>query len=161
MIYKLREKTFVPRLFHIGLDRTFPALKFNVMVMELLGPSLENLFQKHKYQFNLNTCLLLAIQLIKCIQTMHQENIIHRCIKPANLLTSVTFKDHIYFVNFKCAKHYRQKERHIPHKTGKALIGAPRYASINNHLGIEQSRRDDMETIGYIIINFLQGRLPW
>ena len=134
------------------------------MVMDLLGPSLEDLLQTCKRNLDLKTVLMIAIQMIKRIEKVHEERIIHRDIKPDNFLIggSDTTKDNVYIIDFGLAKCYKNSEgEHIPYKDGKNLTGTARYASIATHKGIEQSRRDDLETIGHVILYLLKGQLPW
>jgi casein kinase 1 len=128
-----------------------------------LGLSLEDLFQKCGRQFDLKTTVLVGIQMIVRIQACHEEKIIHRDIKPDNfLIGDEQNKDKVYIIDFGLAKFYKDSNgAHIPYKEGKSLTGTARYASLNTHLGIEQARRDDLESIGHVMLYFLKGSLPW
>ena len=97
---------------------------------------------------------------------LHENNFLHRDLKPENFMmgpVSSSFQTTLYMIDFGLAKRWnnRKSGTHIPYRDGKAMTGTARYASINTHLGIEQSRRDDLESIGYILIYCISGSLPW
>ena len=102
--------------------------------------------------------------MIKIMKVVHNERIIHRDIKPDNFIMGSTesTKNKVYMIDFGLAKCYKSSDgEHIPFRDGKDLTGTARYASVNTHMGYEQSRRDDLECIGHVLLYFLKGTLPW
>ena len=159
-IYKYLQDGFgIPKVYECSKDN-----KFTILIMELLGDSLEKKFVKSNKKFTLLTVLMIMDQLITRLEFIHSKNLLHRDIKPDNFLVGRKNKNNIiYAIDFGLSKKYRSSRTglHIPYRDGKSLTGTARYASINTHLGVEQSRRDDIESLGYMMVYFLKGSLPW
>lgn len=155
----LRGNLGVSHVYYSGMQKGY-----NVLVMELLGYSLEDLVVMCHGKFSLKTCLLVMDQLLSRIEDLHAAGFIHRDIKPENFLLGRADKqDIVHVIDFGLSKKYcdGRTNEHIPYKDNKSLTGTARYASINAHRGVEQSRRDDLEAIGHMMFYFLRGNLPW
>ncbi|KAK6911920.1 Protein kinase domain, partial [Dillenia turbinata] len=153
-LYKLLQGgTGIPDVKWFGVEGDY-----NVLVMDLLGPSLEDLFNFCSRKLSLKSVLMLADQMINRVEFVHSKSFLHRDIKPDNFLMGLGRRaNQVYIIDFGLAKKYRDTSthQHIPYRENKNLTGTARYASMNTHLGIEQSRRDDLESLGYVLI------LPW
>ncbi|XP_037958659.1 metacaspase-2 isoform X2 [Teleopsis dalmanni] len=138
--------------------------EYNALVMELLGPSLEDLFFACNRHFSLKTIIQLTDQMLRRVQCLHKSDWLHRDIKPDNFAMGIDeFSSTVYLFDFGLAKRFCAPLDgiHIPFKKNKKLAGTARYVSIHTHMGLEQSRRDDLEALGYVLLYFNLSALPW
>ena len=138
---------------------------YNVLIMELMGKSLEYLFESlPNKKMSIRCVCNLGYQMIEIMEEIHNKNIIHRDIKPDNFVMGKGDKSkYLFLLDFGLSKKYRSSStlKHYQLIKGKKLTGTARYASINALNGMTQSRRDDLEAIGYVLMYFLLGKLPW
>lgn len=133
------------------------------LVMDRLGPSLQDIFEKNRKNFSLKTICMIGISVLVSFENIHGKNRIFRDIKPENILVGHDNPDELFLIDLGMAKLYKnpRTKEHIAFIDNKKLTGTARYASLNTHLGYEQSRRDDLESLGYTLIYFLRTELPW
>jgi serine/threonine protein kinase len=136
--------------------------KFNILIEELLGYDLHEIKKKQKF-FSIKDILMIAIQIMDRIEFIHSKNIIHRDIKPENVTIGYHNSSLIYLIDFGLSKKYRSSRtgKHLKFSFTGKMFGTVRYVSYNGSRGIEQSRRDDLESIGYMLIYIAKGKLPW
>lgn len=154
----------IPKLIFSGM-----AGKRYVIVMEMLGANLEKLFNTCNRRFSLKTVTQIALQLLDRIEFIHSKGVLHRDIKPENFVIGkweekdISIRNTLHIVDFGLSKFYLNQVTgaHNPPLTGKELTGTARYVSLRTHNGEEQSRRDDLEAIGHMLIYFMRGSLPW
>lgn len=149
----------IPVLYWFGIEG-----EYNAMAIELCGPCLEDLFNYCLRKFSLKTVLMIADQMLHRIEYIHAKGLIHRDIKPENFVFGLADRGHhLNIIDFGLSKRYfdNRTRTHIPFRENKPLTGTARYCSTNTHRGYEQSRRDDMESIGFLLIYFMVGQLPW
>ncbi|KAL3319551.1 Casein kinase I isoform delta [Cichlidogyrus casuarinus] len=152
----------IPKIYWYGKDADKQL--YNCLVMELLGPSIEELLVYCKGKFSLKTTLMVADQMLKRIKVLHDNCLIHRDIKPDNFVMGVGKKfNSVYVIDLGLSKFYMnpRTKQHEQFREFRSLTGTARYCSINTHSGYEQSRRDDLESLAYVWIYLMKGQLPW
>lgn len=153
---------------YLGKLDGFPQLKtfgttekFNYLVINLLGNSLSPIINYYK-ALSLKTVLILGIQIIQRVESLHNKGLLHRDIKPSNFLFGINSETNkLFLVDFGFTKRYDYHGKHIEPKHIKNIIGSLNFVSLNVHNKVEPSRRDDLESCIYIILTMLFGRLQW
>ena len=136
----------------------------SVLVLDLLAASLEDHLTALKRPFSLKTVLMVADAALARLEFLHLKGFVHRDVKPANFVFGrKSASGVLHLIDFGLATQYRDPRtgEHIPYSENQCVAGTARYASINAHLGIVASRRDDLESLAYMLVYLLKARLPW
>lgn len=134
----------------------------NYLVMDLLGRSISDIFKRNDRKFSLKTVMMLGELMLMDLEYFHSHNIIHKDVKPNNFMFGLKEDSkQLFLIDLGFAKKFIQNGRHIPFKENKGFKGTYRYSSLNSHFGYELSRRDDLESLCYVMLYLVKGVLPW
>lgn len=163
---KLEGMLGIPKMYWFGMHGE----QYNMLVMDFLGPSLNDLFENNDQKFSLKTVLLLIDQIYDIFKHVHKKGFLHRDISPSNFVmgSSIESRHRVHLIDFGLSKKIdapgvftiggsRRTSFHINH----AVVGTPRYVSLNAHQGCDAGWRDDVEALSYMWVYFLKGNLPW
>lgn len=151
---KFKDYFGFPRMVYYGRESDY-----QVLGIEKFDNNLEELLTRCHRRFSMKTVLLLADQMISRVEIMHKRGYVHKDLKPENFMIRGQV---LYLIDFGTVKRYRDASwRHIPATRDAPFVGSTRFSSIRSLRNYESSRRDDMEAIGYILMYFLRGSLPW
>ena len=137
--------------------------KYNILIQTLLGKSINKIFINNNYRFPMKDCCMIGIQLLERLEYIHSKFIIHRDVKPDNFLIGNPDKEYIYIIDFGLAKKFMSSRtgKHAKFVINKKWSGTSRFASANSLRGVAQSRRDDLESLCYLLLYLMKGNLPW
>jgi len=148
----------IPQVYYYGIEGAH-----NIMILDLLGPSLKDLMEICGGSFSIKTVLMIADQLLQRIEFLHSMRIIHRDIKPPNMAIGIGRNSHrLFLIDFGLARKYiTSSGKHLAYREGKSMVGTAKYSSLATSEGIEQSRRDDIESLFNVLVYIAKGMLPW
>ena len=137
--------------------------KYNILVQTLLGKSLEKIWNDNSKKLCIKDICMIAIQTLDRIQYVHSKNYLHRDIKPGNFLVGYPDNSQIYLIDFGNSRKYRSSRtgKHIQSFRINRIFGTVLFLSMNVLKGNQSSRKDDLESLGYMYIFLAKGKLPW
>ena len=137
--------------------------RYHILIENLLGKSIYNIWLEKEKKFNIKDTCMFAIQALERVEYVHSKNYLHRDIKPANFLVGNPDQSQIYLIDFGNARKYRSSRtgKHLPFSRNYKIYGTTIFLSLNVLKGIEQTRKDELESLGLVIIYLYKGYLPW
>lgn len=145
----------VPRLFFSGEN---PDINANMIVTELLGKDLGVLFTQ-KQMFSLEFISRIGCRLISILEEIHKRGVVHRDIKPDNILMGLGKNEEVFLADFGLSK--LEKKKNVKKVSKPQFVGNLKYASVSTHFGEKITKKDDLESLGYVLMNFVRSNLPW
>ncbi|XP_078671666.1 serine/threonine-protein kinase VRK1-like isoform X2 [Branchiostoma floridae x Branchiostoma belcheri] len=153
----------VPKYIGSGSHEGKSRLRF--MVMERFGENLQKVFESAGKVFSRRDVDMLAVRLLYTLEYLHDHQFVHADIKGSNLLLGFTkgTQDQVYLVDYGLAYRYLPDSGHRDYKEDprKAHDGTPEFTSSDAHKGVPAARRGDIEILGYVLLQWLCGQLPW
>jgi len=146
----------VPTLRYYGVENTY-----HYLVMDILGKSLEDIRLMSDGTIKLKEVISIGIKVIDLLENIHMQGIVHRDVKPENILFDKDNSSLIYIIDYGLSKYFKINNNYITCEYDKNLVGTSLYASLNVHNGITATPRDDLESLGYVLLYLYQGSLPW
>ena len=155
VLLELQSGEGIPKVFEVGETE-----EFSYMIMELLGPSLSKVQKQQGGKLGVDHVIPILLQALYRLEFIHSFGIVHRDLKPQQFLIG-NGNNVLYLVDYGLARRFSTDGQHIPYQSNCSRAGNSTYASLNNHLGIHQTRRDDIESLSYMAVSLMIGRLPW
>lgn len=148
----------IPKLYASGSTDSFA-----YMIMELLGHSLSKLLKDSDSRLSPISISTLAQQIITTLEFVHSRGYLHRDIKPQNFCMGLGDSEVVYLLDFGLATKFMDEKLgiHAPYREERTFLGTASFASLNAHMGVQQSRRDDLESLLLVLVYLLKGKLPW
>jgi serine/threonine protein kinase len=155
ILLELQSGEGIPKVFEVGETE-----EFSYMIMELLGPSLSKIQKQQGGKLGIDHVVPILLQALYRLEFIHSFGIVHRDLKPQQFLVG-NGNNVLYLVDYGLARRFMIDGQHIPYQSNCSRAGNSTYASLNNHLGIHQTRRDDVESLAYMAVALMIGKLPW
>lgn len=156
ILSKLQNIPGIPKLYYYGKSPIAPTNSF-MIVTELLGNNLNSEFLNNRVLFTFDFIVKMALKILQILKLMHKKNIVHRDIKPANILLAKDKTEDFYLVDFGLAKTFKTKDNRFFNK----FIGSSLFAANACHYFQNPEKKHDLESLGYVLLYFIQGSLPW
>lgn len=166
LLYEAKILSYLSQSSCLGTPQVFsfgpvPSGSYRYLAMADCGHPLSAFFSLCGGKLDQKTVMVVAMRFIDILETVHDRFILHRDMKPENMMYDAKTKT-FYLIDYGLSKRYIDKSgTHLPRLNNKTFRGTLRYCTLNMHNGVENSRRDDLESLGYVLLYLVRGKLPW